>query len=471
MKKILIIDDDRYSRQLLVEMLTDQYQAFEATDLDEALELSQAHNPTMILVDMERDDKQGPKICAALKDTQQTAYTPIMLLSSGKQKDQIVQGLHAGADDYLTKPINSNELLARIDCHLRTRDFYADLSKQHLLTVLELSEIISVTRNPKRILRIIVEKVAQALGVSRCSIIAINDHGELVVKASNDLSSGEEVTITLDNYPEIDKALTTQRPVVLQDLVNDPLMAAVKDKIKGLKTQAVYVLPLIKKQNVIGTFFLRTAVSEKQGITEDIFKLCQVIANISGNALENAVLFEAMQSTKKFLEDVAIRDGLTKLYNYQYLHTRMEEEFARAKRYQQPLSCLFIDLDDFKSINDLFGHITGDVVLKQTGNLIQTMLRKSDLAARYGGEEFVILLPNTDASGAKDFSDRVLHRIRALSIESIKGAQVTASIGIATFHGDDIQNYEELLRDADNAMYEAKSLGKSRVCFKNQQSA
>ncbi|MEJ2492171.1 MAG: response regulator, partial [Desulfuromonadales bacterium] len=69
MKKILIIDDDRYSRQLLVEMLTDQYQAFEATDLDEALELSQAHNPTMILVDMERDDKQGPKICAALKDT------------------------------------------------------------------------------------------------------------------------------------------------------------------------------------------------------------------------------------------------------------------------------------------------------------------------------------------------------------------------------------------------------------------
>ncbi len=154
----------------------------------------------------------------------------------------------------MTKPVCASELLARIDTHLRTKDYYADLEKEDLLMLLELTEIISVTRNPKRILTIIVEKMVAAIDVSRCSIIGLNDSGELIVKASSDLPDDREIKIDLEKYPEIEKALVTQQPVVLQDIRKDPIMVPVRDKIHGLSDLAIFVVPIIKKQNVIGTF-------------------------------------------------------------------------------------------------------------------------------------------------------------------------------------------------------------------------
>jgi len=197
---------------------------------------------------------------------------------------------------------------------------------------------------------------------------------------------------------------------------------------------------------------------------DEPFKLCQIAANITGDALENAVLFETIQSSKKLLEDLAVRDGLTKLYNHQYFHTRLDEEFFRAERYDQPLSCIFVDLDDFKSINDSYGHIAGDVVLKQIGLLLRQLARKSDISARYGGEEFAVILPNTTTSGANIFADRVLLMVRELSVQQLEGSKVTVSIGVSTFQGGNMSSYKDLLKFADQAMYEAKQSGKDQVC-------
>jgi len=364
----------------------------------------------------------------------------------------------------MTKPINTNELLARIDAHLRTKKYYSELEKKDLIMLLELSDIISITRNPNKILHYIVEKVAESIEVSRCSIISVNNEGNLVVVASSDLPEDRVIELDLKKYPEIEKALSTQRPVVLQDISNNPLMEPVKEKIKGLSDKALFVVPIIKKQNVIGTFFLRTSSPLKGGITDRVFKLCQVVANISGNALENAVLFEAMQSKKRLLEDLAVRDGLTKLYDHQYFHTRFEEEFSRAQRYNLSLSCVFIDIDDFKVVNDRYGHIAGDVVIKRIGRLLEQMLRKSDIAARYGGDEFALLLLNTASDGAHLFADRVLKTIRELSFQKFMGDIVTVSIGVATYSEKNLASYEELLYLADKAMYQAKQTGGGRVC-------
>jgi two-component system cell cycle response regulator len=354
--------------------------------------------------------------------------------------------------------------LARIDAHLRTKKYYSELEKKDLIMLLELSDIISITRNPNKILHYIVEKVAESIEVSRCSIISVNNEGNLVVVASSDLPEDRVIELDLHKYPEIEKALSTQRPVVLQDISNNPLMEPVKEKIKGLSDKALFVVPIIKKQNVIGTFFLRTSSPLKGGITDRVFKLCQVVANISGNALENAVLFEAMQSKKRLLEDLAVRDGLTKLYDHQYFHTRFEEEFSRAQRYNLSLSCVFIDIDDFKVVNDRYGHIAGDVVIKRIGRLLEQMLRKSDIAARYGGDEFALLLLNTASDGAHLFADRVLKTIRELSFQKIMGDIVTVSIGVATYSEKNLASYEELLYLADKAMYQAKQTGGGRVC-------
>jgi two-component system, cell cycle response regulator len=462
MRRILIIDQQPFSRTVLEDTLVGEYRILGAANGTEAVALARRHPVDLILLDMEMTDGDGVGICALLKEINETKYVPLILLSSCDQKEDILNGLHAGADDYMTKPVCASELLARIDAHLRPKDYYSDLEKKDLVMLLELAELISVTRNPKKILTIIVEKVAGAIDVSRCSIISLNDEGELIVKASSDLPTNKEIKIDLDNYPEIEKALTTQRPVVLQDLCNDPLMDPIRDKIKGLSDQAIFVVPIIKKQNVIGTFLLRAASPLKGWISNRIFKLCQLVANLSGNALETAVLFEAMQSKRRLLEDMALRDGLTKLYNHQLFHTRFEEEFSRAQRYGIPLSCIFADIDNFKRINDRFGHVTGDVVLKQIGRQIEQLLRKSDFAARYGGEEFAVLLPNTMDGGAKEFADRLKTSIENLSIQQLKGEKISISVGVSTYMHENVNSYQDLLHLADEAMYAEKATKKQK---------
>lgn len=462
MKKILVVDHEPFSRTVLQDILGGEYQVFAAATGAEAMALARRQTPDLILLDLDTPEDDRAALCTRLKETQTTRYIPLILLSSCSQKQEILDGFYAGADDYLTKPFCASETLARIDAHLRTRDDFADLEKEDLLMLLELSEIISVTRNPKRILAIIVEKVAAALQVSRCSVIALNDTGELMVKASSDLPPNLEIKIDLEKYPEIEKAWRTQRPVVLQDIHRDPLMAPVRMRLQGLPDQAILVVPIIKKQNVIGTFFLRTAAIGSGGISGRVFTLCQLVANISGNALENGIVFEAMQSKKKLLEELAFRDSLTGLYNHQHFHTRFEEEFSRAQRYALPLSCVFADIDGFKTINDRFGHITGDVVLKQIGRRIERMLRKSDLAARYGGEEFAVLLPNTTEQGARDFADRLRTEIGALAIQQLKGERVSISVGAATWQDGNTTTYTQLLHLADNAMYVEKQAKKGQ---------
>jgi two-component system cell cycle response regulator len=439
------------------------FQVFEATSGAEALDLARKHSLDLILLDVESPDSSGADICVFLKEMNATKYVPLILLCPYEQKEDIIDGLYSGADDYMIKPVSSGELSARMEVHLRTKDFYSELEKEDLLMLLELTEIISVTRNPKKILTIIVEKMVEAIDASRCSIIALNEDGELIVKASSDLPKNKEIKIDLEKYPEIEKALTTQRPVVLQDISNDPLMNPVKDKIKDLSDQAIFVVPIIKKQSAIGTFFLRTASPEKGWVSTRIFNLCQMVTNLSGNALENAVFFERMQSKRRLLEDLALRDGLTMLYNHQQFHTRFEDEFSRAKRYRLPLSCVFADIDNCKGINDCYGHVVGDVVLKQIGKLIGQMLRKSDLAARYGGEEFAVLLPNTTSVGAGEFADRLQASIEELSIQQLKGEQVSISVGIATYQDGNVKSYNDLLQRADEAMYAAKQAKKKSL--------
>jgi diguanylate cyclase (GGDEF)-like protein len=123
-----------------------------------------------------------------------------------------------------------------------------------------------------------------------------------------------------------------------------------------------------------------------------------------------------------------------------------------------------LDIDNFKRVNDRYGHLVGDVVLKQMGKLIEPMLRKSDMASRYGGEEFAVILPNTTSTGAYDFANRLLIMIREMSIPQVNYEKVTASIGVSTYLDGNMASYYELVSSADKAMYAAKLLQKDRVC-------
>ncbi|RPI71474.1 MAG: diguanylate cyclase [Geobacteraceae bacterium] len=463
MNKILIVSQQGLARSTLKTALYGEHIVIEAGSAAEAMARAQEYRPHLIVLDMDMGGENSAEICMTFKEHDATSYIPLILLSEQGQKDDIINGLHAGADDYITKPIDPIELLARIDTHLRTKEYFADLEKSDLLMLFELIDIISVTRNPKKILDIIVEKVSCYTEVSRCSIINIDIDGNLAVVASNDLKKNQKITLDLKNYPEIENALITKRPVVLEDLGSNPLMAAVKDKIKHIVNESIVVVPIIKKQNVIGTFFLRTVSTLKGDRAERMNKLCQIVANISGNALENAVLFETLQSNKNMLENLAIRDSLTGLYNHQYFYARFEEEFSRAERYASPLSCMFIDIDDFKKVNDTYGHIAGDLAIRKISLMLNQLLRKSDIAARYGGDEFVLILPSVDQAQARSLAERVMTMVREVSVPQLYGQRITVSIGLATYVNKNYTSYEELLHYADAAMYRAKSAGKDSI--------
>ncbi len=165
------------------------------------------------------------------------------------------------------------------------------------------------------------------------------------------------------------------------------------------------------------------------------------------------------------LEKIATHDALTGLYNYREFHRRLEEEIARNQRYGHPFSLLMMDIDHFKVINDTYGHLAGDSILRAVADRIIKQVRPVDHVARYGGEELVALLPQTDGSDSMVTAERIRNAIAAspFSIDGGQSVDLTVSIGLAGFPGDADSNLA-LLNAADRALYAAKSAGRNQVC-------
>ncbi len=175
---------------------------------------------------------------------------------------------------------------------------------------------------------------------------------------------------------------------------------------------------------------------------------------------------DEFEARAKRLADQAHRDALTGVLNRRQLEAVLEQEFLRAGRHGWPLSVAFIDLDDFKKINDAHGHLTGDEVLRAFAGKLQGQLRNSDTVARFGGEEFVALLPNTSESVALDVIRRVLANIVATPMAELEGGPlfITFSAGVATQGGyERFAGVQDLLRAADDVLYRSKNLGRNRV--------
>ena len=170
---------------------------------------------------------------------------------------------------------------------------------------------------------------------------------------------------------------------------------------------------------------------------------------------------DELQRKNELLEELSRTDALTKLFNRRYFEERFKVEFARSDRYRAPLSCLMIDIDHFKRINDTYGHPFGDRVLQAVANVALDTLRDVDMLARYGGEELIALLPETGPQEALRVGQRVREGIERLELE--KQVRVTASIGVATFPVPSIESAEALLRAADDCLYKAKEAGRNRV--------
>jgi diguanylate cyclase (GGDEF)-like protein len=168
------------------------------------------------------------------------------------------------------------------------------------------------------------------------------------------------------------------------------------------------------------------------------------------------------------LSEMAFRDGLTALYNHRYFQEQLEKEVNRAMRYQRALSLIIFDLDHFKNINDVHGHLVGDRVLKKVAEIALLTVRESDMVARYGGEEFAIILPETEMKGVVTLAERIRTQIASMQIEvKEKNVGVTASFGVTLWEGGmPHTNKESMISAADNALYQSKKKGRNKTSFK-----
>jgi diguanylate cyclase (GGDEF)-like protein len=228
-----------------------------------------------------------------------------------------------------------------------------------------------------------------------------------------------------------------------------------------IKLGSVALLPLIRRETLVGCLNLGCR-DPKRFTRHHACDFLHHLATIAAVCMESA-------ANREHLVISGLTDALTGLHNRRYLERRLQEEVARAQRYNHPLSCLFIDADHFKRINDKHGHATGDEVLREISLRVRECLRASDMATRFGGEEFTLLLPQTDAEEAINLAERIRLKIYADPIGTRSGSElrVSISIGVSQLVTTGEENCDaagdRLLKEADAALYQAKEEGRNRV--------
>lgn len=225
--------------------------------------------------------------------------------------------------------------------------------------------------------------------------------------------------------------------------------------VYGPAAGRVLALPLIARGEKFGCLVMLCERSVRLA-KDQVTTLNAAVIHLS-LALNNALMFDKIRAR-------ADRDGLTDVFNRRSFDERLDEEFKRHQRLNTDLSLLMVDLDHFKSVNDTYGHMAGDMVLEKVARIFESTFRSTDFIARYGGEEFVILLPHTKEEHAEMLAERIREKIEAteMSYED-KEFKVTASIGVSSVRPGSLEINNEIIRMADEALYEAKEQGRNRV--------
>ncbi len=383
--------------------------------------------------------------------------------------DRIAKSLFVNKQD--PTPITSDADAALLtQCAIRLMRAHAEelaerqrntaMDKADLFSVLNILKAISARRRAHDVLYVFVQQVARVIRSERCSVVRIwGSSNQACVLASHEDANVADYNIELEKYPELRHALHTHDKVVINDAQHHPVMRPVAENLAKAGISAVLVIPVVLFDEQVGSLFLRAARKNGTFSVREI-SFFEIVASAASNALERAQLFENIQAANERLEQLAITDGLTGLYNQRHFREKFSDEYTRAARYQVPLACVIFDIDFFKNINDRHGHLMGDQVLRGVAQRALGCTRKIDFTARYGGEEFVLLMPQTDIVGATTQAERLRESIANLPFD---GIQVTVSVGVAVYNKKTMVRPDDLLKAADDALYKAKTNGRNQV--------
>jgi two-component system cell cycle response regulator len=468
--KILVADDDQaLSRTLWWILKENGYEVTTVPGGENLLDHLAEESYDLLLLDIMMPKVDGLQLLERVKADARFKDLPVLMISSMPPEEATVRSLGLGANDFIPKPFKVKELLARVRAHLRVgRELnQARAEARTRSAMMDILQEVTASLKPEEIYQILVRRVANALNISRCSIILAGpDEGTGTVVAAYENPMLRNLPVDLRRYPEIRHCLAVGEVVLARDVNTDPLYREVRDAWQAegrpIPTRSAICIRFPLKGEPAGVFFLRTTGEDVPLNDHDVEFADQVI-KAAVAALEKAYDLETAVLGQEQMRQLAETDPLTSVYNRRALMEKLEQEMDRAARYATRLTGMMIDIDNFKQINDTYGHLVGDRVLKQLANLLKREQRSVDIVARYGGEEFVVLLPETTATESRNFAERILRRVATHDFgDPGRAVRVTISVGMASYPDERVSDGLSLLKLADSHLYRAKSAGRNR---------
>ncbi len=447
--RILVVDDILPNVKLLEAKLSNEYfDVITAHDGYQALELIHRDMPDLVLLDVMMPGIDGFEVCRQIKADATVAHIPVIMVTALGDVADRVQGLEAGADDFLTKPVDDMALFARVRSLLRLKIMMDELRLRE-----RTSNTLGVIE-PARTLAEPLQDGARILLVEDLDYDAERIGGILSQRHAPVIERDAQVALGLARNGDFDLVVIS---LGLQGF--DPLRLCSQLRTE-METRQVPILILVDDGDR-----RRLAKGLDLGVND------YVMRPIDANEL---LARTRTQLRRKRYQDrlrdnyhrsmtLAVTDSLTGLYNRHYMTSHLETLMGRAHHDGRALTLLMMDIDFFKSINDTQGHAAGDEVLREIAARLNRNVRGIDLAARFGGEEFVVILPEMDLPHAAAIAERLRRHVAEQPFPLSAGAsvEVTCSIGVAQSRlGDDPV---DLIRRADEALYRAKGEGRNRV--------
>ncbi len=449
--RVLVVDDLPVNVKLLeAKLLVEYYEVVTAKDGPTALDAVKAESPDIVLLDVMMPGMDGYEVCSRIKSDPATAHIPVVMVTALNEVSDRVRGLEAGADDFLTKPVNDIALFARIRSLVRLKRASDEWRAR--------------------------EATAVELGVAPCSDEAVDENAPGTVLLIGDgmfdreavckmlASQGHEVTEADTDAEAFDLVAARNFDLVLLadgERQSDALRFCSQLRSHPERRHQPILLAVPESSDE------RLAKALELGVNDYLVRPIirdELIAR-SRTQIRRKRYEERLRDNFTYSVNAAVTDSLTGMYNRRYLESHFQRVCEQLGDTHKSISAMIIDIDHFKRVNDTFGHDIGDEVLRGMAKRVQSDLRGFDTAVRYGGEEFVVLLPDSPLAAAAAAAERLCRSVAAAAMPTSShddGLNITVSIGVATAIAGQ-ESLDDLIRRADQALYEAKKAGRNQV--------
>jgi two-component system cell cycle response regulator len=449
--RILVVDDVLANVRLLEARLSAEYfDVATATSGQEALVICERAECDIVLLDVMMPDMDGFEVCRRLKANPATHHIPVVMVTALDQAADRVEGLQAGADDFLTKPVSDVVLVARVRSLVRLK-MMTDELRMRAVTSKEIG-----LQNPAR------DSIADSGRSGR--ILLVDDRESSYERLIATLTSEHTVDVESDPSEALFHAADGNYDLMIVSLSLENFDALrLCSQVRSLeRTRTVPILAIVEVEDNP-----RLMRGLEIGVNDYLMRPVdknELLARVRTQVRKKRYT-ERLRDNMQMSIEMAITDALTGLHNRRYMESHLTTLVEQAAARGKPLTVLVLDVDYFKAINDTFGHDAGDDVLREFAVRVKKSIRGIDLACRFGGEEFVVVMPETDMAVAAVVAERLRRRIASEPFAINQGArkiEVTISIGLAALASAE-DGATHILKRADQALYRAKRDGRNRV--------